>query len=136
MENDKNKLTRRDFLKLMAVAGVAASAAGSASKVLEVLGQNRYLEQIGNPRLEYPEQLRDWEKMYRNMWQYDKVARSTHGVNCTGSCSWFVYVKDGIVAWELQADDYPEISPAIPNYDPRGCPGGLHSAGTSTRRSG
>ena len=124
MGDDKNKLTRRDLLKLMAVAGVAASAAGSASKVLEVLGQNRYLEQIGNPRLEYPEQLRDWEKMYRNMWQYDKVARSTHGVNCTGSCSWFVYVKDGIVAWELQAGDYPEISPSIPNYDPRGCPRG------------
>ena len=27
----------------------------------------------------------------------DKVIRSTHGVNCTGSCSWNIYVKDGIV---------------------------------------
>jgi uncharacterized protein (DUF488 family) len=25
------------------------------------------------------------------------VVRSTHGVNCTGPCSWKVYVKDGII---------------------------------------
>ena len=27
---------------------------------------------------------RGWEEFYRNRWQYDKVVRSTHGVNCTG----------------------------------------------------
>ncbi len=37
-----------------------------------------------------------WEEFYRNRWQYDKVVRSTHGVNCTGGCSWMVHVKDGI----------------------------------------
>jgi len=26
--------------------------------------------------------------------------------------------------WELQATDYPDISPDIPNYEPRGCPRG------------
>ena len=31
---------------------------------------------------------RTWEQAYRDRW-----ARSTHGVNCTGSCSWQVYVK-------------------------------------------
>ena len=39
----------------------------------------------------------EWEEFYRNRWQYDKVVRSTHGVNCTGGCSWMVHVKDGIV---------------------------------------
>ena len=39
---------------------------------------------------------RDWERSYRERWQHDKVVRSTHGVNCTGSCSWNVYVKEGI----------------------------------------
>ena len=39
---------------------------------------------------------REWESFYRDRWQHDKVVRSTHGVNCTGSCSWNVYVKDGI----------------------------------------
>ena len=37
------------------------------------------------------------DSFYRDRWAYDKVVRSTHGVNCTGSCSWKVYVKDGII---------------------------------------
>ena len=28
---------------------------------------------------------REWERFYRERWQHDKVVRSTHGVNCTGS---------------------------------------------------
>ena len=39
------------------------------------------------------------------------MVRSTHGVNCTGSCSWNVYVKDGLVTWETQAVDYPSTGP-------------------------
>ena len=39
---------------------------------------------------------------YRDRWSHDKIVRSTHGVNCTGSCSWKVYVKDGIITWETQ----------------------------------
>jgi nitrate reductase alpha subunit len=38
-----------------------------------------------------------WEGFYRDRWAHDKVVRSAHGVNCTGSCSWMVYVKDGII---------------------------------------
>lgn len=64
---------------------------------------------------------RQWEDFYRNRWAYDKVVRSTHGVNCTGGCSWNVYVKQGIVTWEMQALDYPRIDPALPSYEPRGC---------------
>ncbi|MDJ1130742.1 nitrate reductase subunit alpha [Streptomyces iconiensis] len=61
---------------------------------------------------------------YRERWAHDKVVRSTHGVNCTGSCSWNVYVKDGIIAWETQATDYPTTGPDRPEYEPRGCPRG------------
>ena len=68
---------------------------------------------------------RDWEEFYRNRWQYDKVVRSTHGVNCTGGCSWMVHVKDGIVGWELQANDYPQFDGTIPNHEPRGCARGI-----------
>ncbi|QIW22794.1 nitrate reductase subunit alpha [Sulfolobus sp. S-194] len=67
---------------------------------------------------------RGWESFYRNRWQYDKVVRSTHGVNCTGSCSWMIYVKDGVIMTEMQALDYPIINPEIPPYEPRGCPRG------------
>ncbi|GFO66695.1 nitrate reductase subunit alpha [Geomonas limicola] len=66
-----------------------------------------------------------WEEFYRNRAQYDKVVRSIHGVNCTGSCSWMVHVKDGIVAWELQATDYPQFNAEIPNTEPRGCARGI-----------
>ncbi|MGH2513466.1 MAG: molybdopterin-dependent oxidoreductase, partial [Candidatus Limnocylindrales bacterium] len=67
---------------------------------------------------------REWESFYRERWQHDKAVRSTHGVNCTGSCSWMVYVKDGFITWESQAVDYPAIGPGSPEYEPRGCPRG------------
>lgn len=64
---------------------------------------------------------RTWEDAYRKRWQHDKVVRSTHGVNCTGSCSWKIYVKGGIVTWETQQTDYPRTRPDLPNHEPRGC---------------
>ena len=67
---------------------------------------------------------RSWESFYRERWAHDKVVRSTHGVNCTGSCSWKVFVKDGLVAWETQQTDYPANGPDEPDYEPRGCPRG------------
>jgi len=67
---------------------------------------------------------RTWEDAYRNRWQHDKIVRSTHGVNCTGSCSWKIYVKGGIVTWETQQTDYPRTRPDMPNHEPRGCPRG------------
>ncbi|MBB5695280.1 nitrate reductase subunit alpha [Muricoccus pecuniae] len=64
---------------------------------------------------------RAWEDGYRKRWQHDKIVRSTHGVNCTGSCSWKIYVKGGIVTWETQQTDYPRTRPDLPNHEPRGC---------------
>ena len=64
---------------------------------------------------------REWEDSYRKRWQHDKIVRSTHGVNCTGSCSWKIYVKGGIVTWETQQTDYPRTRPDLPNHEPRGC---------------
>ncbi len=67
---------------------------------------------------------RDSESFYRTRWQHDKVVRSTHGVNCTGSCSWQIFVKDGLITWETQAVDYPSTGPNMPDHEPRGCPRG------------
>ncbi len=64
---------------------------------------------------------RRWEDGYRKRWQHDKIVRSTHGANCTGSCSWKIYVKGGIVTWETQQTDYPRTRPELPNHEPRGC---------------
>ena len=71
---------------------------------------------------------RDWERAYRNRWAHDKVVRSTHGVNCTGSCSWKIYVKNGLVTWETQQTNYPRTRPDLPDHEPRGCQrGATHS---------
>ncbi len=70
-------------------------------------------------------ELRGWEQFYRNRWQHDKIIRSTHGVNCTGGCTWQIYVKDGIVTWEMQGLDYPPLQDGIPPYEPRGCQRGI-----------
>jgi nitrate reductase / nitrite oxidoreductase, alpha subunit len=64
---------------------------------------------------------RAWEEAYRARWQHDKTVRSTHGVNCTGSCSWKMYVKGGIATWETQQTDYPRTRPELPDHEPRGC---------------
>ncbi len=42
-------------------------------------------------------------------------------MNCTGSCSWKIYVKGGLVTWETQQTDYPRTRPDLPNHEPRGC---------------
>jgi len=78
-----------------------------------------WIKDIINP------QMRQWEEFYRNRWQHDKVVRSTHGVNCTGGCSWMIYVKNGIVTWEMQALDYPKLESSLPMYEPRGCQRGI-----------
>jgi nitrate reductase / nitrite oxidoreductase, alpha subunit len=54
---------------------------------------------------------READSFYRGRWSYDKVVRSAHGVNCTGSYSWKVYVKDGIITREAQQTDYPATGP-------------------------
>ncbi|NNS09247.1 nitrate reductase subunit alpha [Erwinia sp. JH02] len=95
------------------------------SKFLDRL---RYFKQLGEPFSGQHGQTlntnRDWEDGYRSRWQHDKIVRSTHGVNCTGSCSWKIYVKNGLVTWETQQTDYPRTRPDLPNHEPRGCPRG------------
>ncbi len=95
-------------------------------KVAPLLKKLRYFGQSEKnaPHSEVSPYGRESEKVYRRRWQHDKVVRTTHGVNCTGSCSWKVHVKDGIIAWESQQTDYPSTGPGLPEYEPRGCPRG------------
>jgi nitrate reductase alpha subunit len=92
------------------------------------LDRFRYFKQLAEPFSGKHGQTlnanRDWEDGYRCRWQHDKIVRSTHGVNCTGSCSWKIYVKNGLVTWETQQTDYPRTRPDLPNHEPRGCPRG------------
>jgi len=96
-------------------AGRALLGLGGLVRRAEVSPDGRALYQIGG---------READSFYRDRWSYDKVVRSTHGVNCTGSCSWKVYVRDGIITWEQQQTDYPSVGADRPEYEPRGCPRG------------
>ncbi|KZS66367.1 MAG: nitrate reductase subunit alpha [Mycobacterium pseudokansasii] len=81
----------------------------------EISADQRTLHKVGG---------RSADDFYRDRWAHDKVVRSTHGVNCTGSCSWKIYVKDGVITWESQQTDYPSVGASKPEYEPRGCPRG------------
>ncbi|MEU4690817.1 nitrate reductase subunit alpha [Actinoplanes sp. NPDC023714] len=96
-------------------SGQALLKLGGLVRRARVSPDGRALYQIGG---------READAFYRDRWSYDKVVRSTHGVNCTGSCSWKVYVRDGIITWEQQQTDYPTAGPDRPEYEPRGCPRG------------
>jgi complex iron-sulfur molybdoenzyme family reductase subunit alpha len=113
---EKRPLSRRRFLQVGAGTGLGLTAllvrpAGSALEEFEILDVD--------PLRAYP--YRGWENLYRKQFSWDRVVRSTHSANCTGSCSWMVYVKDGIMLREEQAADYPRISEDLPDYNPRGC---------------
>ncbi len=104
----------------------SAGLDGPASDALLRLGRFFRRTSEVSPDLRLVEHLggREGDVFYRDRWSHDKVVRSTHGVNCTGSCSWKVYVKDGIITWESQQTDYPSVGPDSPEYEPRGCPRG------------
>lgn len=92
-----------------------------------LVGTRRFFtkaEVSADKRTMYAKGGRAGDAFYRDRWAHDKVVRSTHGVNCTGSCSWKVYVKDGVITWEAQQTDYPSAGPDKPEYEPRGCPRG------------
>lgn len=98
---------------------------GKASDALLKLGKHfTRWQTTDDNRAVFREGGRAGDAFYRNRWSHDKVVRSTHGVNCTGSCSWQVYVRDGLITWESQATDYPTTGPDRPEYEPRGCPRG------------
>src|SRR5829696_8261408 len=104
---------------------VPAGVDGTASDELLKLGKffTRW-EESDDGRVAFRKGGRAGDVFYRDRWSHDKVVRSTHGVNCTGSCSWKIYVRDGIITWEAQQTDYPSVGPDRPEYEPRGCPRG------------
>ena len=101
--------------------GANTTAGEALLKIGRILSREDFSEDL---RAVYREGGREGDSFYRDRWSHDKVVPSTHGVNCTGSCRWNVYVKDGIITWESQDTDYPSVGPDRPEYEPRGCPRG------------
>jgi hypothetical protein len=112
---------------------VAAGVDGPASDALLKLGRffTRW-EESTDGRVAYRKGGRAGDVFYRDRWSHDKVVRSTHGVNCTGSCSWKIYVRDGIITWEAQQTDYPSVGPIDRSMSPAAAHAALPSPGTPT----
>lgn len=108
--------TRRNFLKASGTA-IGTLLTGRAL-ALDILLP------VQDPLGAYP--YRGWETFYRDLWNFDYFGRVAHSVNCTGSCTWKVYVKNGIAFKEEQFADYPAINDMLPVYNPRGCQKGAN----------
>jgi complex iron-sulfur molybdoenzyme family reductase subunit alpha len=111
---DSTIITRRGFLGLLGAAGAGLLGCARTRKSAPQGPAADF-----DPLTSYP--YRDWESLYTDQFKWDRVVRSTHSANCTGSCSWMVYVKDGVMVREEQAADYPRINADLPDYNPRGC---------------
>src|SRR3989304_1317191 len=62
------------------------------------------------------------QDLYRQHWQWDKVAWGSHCVDCSpGNCPFRVYVKDGLVLWEEPGATYQTIEEGVPDLNPMGC---------------
>jgi nitrate reductase / nitrite oxidoreductase, alpha subunit len=112
------RITRRRFLKTTAAAAGAVALADLLA--LDLLAQDEDFD----PLKEYP--YRGWEELYREMWSHDSTGRMAHSVNCTGSCTWKAYVKNGVIFKEEQYGDFPPIGGDVPTYNPRGCQKGAN----------
>jgi len=118
-------LPRRDFLKI--TAGATGAVVATQALGLELLLN------VQDPIGAYP--YRGWEGLYVDQLAYDYLGRSTHSVNCTGSCTWKGYVRNNVLFKEEQFADYPCIDPTpgdpttplrLPVYNPRGCQKGAN----------
>lgn len=65
-----------------------------------------------------------YEEVVRGKYGWDKKVRGTHLANCTGSCPFNVYVKDGVILREEQSRDMPQLA-GVPEHNPRGCNKGV-----------
>jgi DMSO reductase family type II enzyme molybdopterin subunit len=60
--------------------------------------------------------------LYREKWSWDSVVHSSHArANCISTCSWNVFVKNGIAWREEQNAIYEASEPGVPDFNPRGC---------------
>jgi len=93
------------LLHLTPAAEARSSAAGSAAP--------------GTPRIaEY----RDWRDVWKERWTWDTVVHSSHArANCVSTCSWNIFVKEGIAWREEQNAIYEASEPGVPDFNPRGC---------------
>jgi len=112
------RLTRRDFLKWMGIGtGAAAAAAGSWYYFKPAEASDNPLARSVN---------RDWEKIYRDQYKYDRAFDWVCSPNDTHACRVRAYVRNGIVTRMGSTYDYQNYADlygnkATVNWNPRQC---------------
>lgn len=112
--------TRRDFLKVAGQAGFGALVVSATS----AWG----LDAITNPLAHYPD--RGWERVYRDLWQYDSKFTFLCAPNDTHNCLLHGYVRSGVITRIGPTMRYGEATDlqgnsATHRWDPRCCQKGL-----------
>lgn len=117
-------MTRREFLKVTGAAGMGAwlTLKGVHLWALEPA------DDIENPLGFYPD--RDWEKIYRDQYRYDRTFSWVCSPNDTHACRALAYVRNGIVfrmGSEYNYQTYADLygNKATPNWNPRQCAKGF-----------
>ncbi len=118
---DGVRTSRRRFLQLLGAGGLAAIAPSN------VLGALAPVEEIANPLEFYPS--RDWEKVYRDQYHYDRTFTWVCGPNDTHMCRMRAFVRNGVMIRSETNYDHDRCGDLYGNratkaWNPRGCPKG------------
>lgn len=119
------EITRKSFLKLVGMAGTSALIASlEKDKLFSFTDPFKH----DNPLKGYPN--RDWEKHYRNLYEYDSTFHFLCAPNDTHNCLLKVYVKNGVAVRIGPSFKYGEATDIYGNksshrWDPRCCQKGL-----------
>ncbi len=121
--SDGHSIKRRTLIQGLFGAGIAASSQAAAAPL-------KFLKpmQVDNPLRAYPN--RDWEKAYRNIFNYDSSFVFLCAPNDTHNCLLRAYVKNGVVTRIGPTFGYGKAEDIMGNrassrWDPRICQKGL-----------
>ncbi len=124
-KHNPNNISRRKFLYQLAGTG-----AGTLVLSQELAAALNFLQPVNiqNPLNNYPN--RDWEKVYRNLYQSDDSFTLLCAPNDTHNCLLRAYVKNGVVTRLSPTYGYNkatdlEGNQASQRWDPRCCQKGL-----------
>ncbi|MBW2240592.1 MAG: molybdopterin-dependent oxidoreductase [Deltaproteobacteria bacterium] len=118
---ETTSLSRRRFL--VGSAGGAASLTLGISLLEPLLARTGTAAAVGaTPTKTAQATYGGMGDLWRERWQWDRVVHSSHArANCISTCSWNVFVKDGLAWREEQNAIYPPVEEGVPDFNPRGC---------------